>query len=167
MRNYVFIAIAVWALTGSTTLATELPAPDSGFDWNRAYAGIFGVTTGDPANGLAAGAGFDAGINARFVFLLAGLRAAITGTSNGAVDIASVEGTGRVGVLLNDNLLVYGTGGLEMGVVPDSQTAALVGAGVEFSVGSDTTIDARLAHAIPISGEPAREQLVLGANLHL
>ena len=50
MRNYVFIAIAVWALTGCPTFAIELPAPDSGFDWNRAYAGIFGVCLGSFMN---------------------------------------------------------------------------------------------------------------------
>lgn len=167
MRQLLLISVLASGMLTGAALATDLPAADAGFDWNRAYAGIFGAAQIGPGPAFGAGAGFDVGVDSRFEFLLTGARIAVHGAVGGAGDTVALDATGRLGVLLSDDLLVYGAGGLGVGLVPDHQSVALVGAGVEMAVGNDLSVDTRLMHAIPISGGSGSEQFTIGANLHL
>ena len=167
MRQLLIISVLAGGILTGAAQATDLPPADAGFDWNRAYAGIFGAAQAEPGPAFGAGAGFDVGVDSRFEFLLTGARLAVRGTVGGAGDSAALDATGRLGVLLSDDLLVYGAGGLGVGLVPNHQAVALVGAGVEMAVGNDLSIDTRLMHAVPMSGANASEQFTIGANLHL
>src|SRR5690349_10364219 len=59
-------AHAVDLLTVPTSTNQSLPVADSGFDWNRFYAGVYGVGQSSGAAGGQFGGGVDLGINSRF-----------------------------------------------------------------------------------------------------
>src|SRR3569623_3447243 len=77
-------AQAVDLLTVPTSGANALPVADSGFDWNRFYAGVYGVGQSSAAGGGQFGGGLDLGVNGRFEFVLVGAEVAVQGLGGGA-----------------------------------------------------------------------------------
>jgi outer membrane immunogenic protein len=143
-----------------------LPVADSGFDWNGFYAGVYGVTQASPVGGLQYGLGLDVGANARFEFVLVGAEVDYHGLVGGAGGTSYLQGLGKVGVALSDDLVLYGAGGAGGELGGSSGSDALLGGGVELAVADGLTLDARYLHGIPISGANPKEQLTVGANFH-
>ena len=159
-------AQAVDLLTVPTSGANALPVADSGFDWNRFYAGIYGVGQASPVGGGQFGVGADLGVNARFEFVLVGAEVAIQGLGGGAGTTGYVEGLGKAGIALTDSAVVYGTGGLGATFAGPAESDLLAGGGVELAVADNLSVGARYLHGFPITGANPKDQFTVGANFH-
>jgi outer membrane immunogenic protein len=149
-----------------TTSANEsLPVVDAGFDWNGFYAGVYGAGSTGQADGAPLGLGVDVGINARFEFVLVGAEVSVQGNVGDDAS-AYLQGLGKVGVTLTDDLVAYGVGGAGLGVGAGNRSDVLLGGGLEFAVTDDVSVNARYMHGIPLSGAPPTDQLAIGANFH-
>ena len=159
-------AQAVDLLTVPTSGANSLPVADSGFDWSRFYAGVYGVGQASPAGSGQFGAGVDLGVNARFEFVLVGAEVAIQGLGGGAGTNGYVEGIGKAGIALTDSAIVYGTGGLGATFAGPAESDVLAGGGVELAIADNLSVDARYLHGFPITGANPKDQFTVGANVH-
>jgi outer membrane immunogenic protein len=153
-------------ITVPTSSNDQLPVADAGFDWNGFYAGVFGVTQASPAGGLQYGLGLDVGANARFEFVLVGAEVSYQGLFGGARNTTYLQGVGKVGVNLSDDLVLYGAGGAGMSVTGPAESDALIGGGLELAVADNVTLGARYLHGIPITGANPKDQVTLGAAFH-
>ena len=159
-------AHAVDLLTVPTSQNDSLPVADSGFDWNGFYAGIYGVGQGSAVNGAQFGVGLDAGVNARFEFVLVGGEVAVQGLGGGAGTTAYVEGIGKAGIALTDSAVAYGAAGGGLSLTGPAESDVLVGGGIELAVADDVSIGARYLHGFPITGANPKDQFTVGANFH-
>jgi outer membrane immunogenic protein len=159
-------AQAVDLLTVPTSTNQSLPIADSGFDWNRFYAGIYGVGQSSAAGGGQIGAGLDMGVNGRFEFVLVGAEVAVEGLGGGAGGVGYVQGLGKAGLAISDDLIAYGAGGAGLSFSGPGQSDALFGGGVELAVTDDVSVGARYLHGFPITGANAKDQVTVGANFH-
>ncbi len=178
MRLFAKIAIALCAaalpaaaqatdlITVPTSSDDSLPVADSGFDWNGFYAGVYGVTQASPAGGLQYGLGLDVGANARFEFILVGGEVDFHGLTGGAGSTTYLQAIGKAGVMATDDLALYAAigGGVDLG--PPTESDVLVGAGAEFALADNVSVDARYLHGFPTSGGNPKDQVTLGANFH-
>lgn len=152
--------------TDLLTAGSTLPVPSSGFDWNRFYAGIYGVGQGSSADGAQLGAGIALGVDGRLEFLLVGGEVRIGGLDGGAGMTGYVQGLGKAGIALSDSAILYGAGGLGASFSGPGQSDALLGGGVELALTDDLSVDARYVHGFPISGANPKDQVTVGANFH-
>lgn len=159
-------ARAVDLLSVPTSTNESLPVADSGFDWNRFYAGIYGVGQSSPAGGGQFGGGLDLGVNGRFEFVLVGAEVAIEGLGGGAGGVGYVQGLGKAGIALTDDVVAYGAGGAGLALSGPSESDALFGGGVELAVTDDVSVGARYLHGFPITGANPKDQVMIGANFH-
>lgn len=141
-------------------------ADDTGFDWNGFYAGIYGVAQSSPLGGFQYGAGLAVGANAAFDFFLVGGEVAFLGLTGGAGSTSYVQVLGKGGLILTDDVAVYGAAGYGLDTGAPVQDQALVGAGVELALTDDVTVRAQYLHGFPITGANPIEQVTVGANLH-
>jgi len=159
-------AQAVDLLTVPTSGDNSLPVADSGFDWNRFYAGVYGVGATSSAGGGQFGIGAALGVNARLEFVLVGAEVAVQGLGGGAGTTAYVEGLGKAGIALTDNAVVYGTAGLGAAFAGPAESDVLAGGGVELAIADNLSVGARYLHGFPITGANPKDQITVGANFH-
>ncbi|HVX80451.1 MAG TPA: porin family protein [Devosiaceae bacterium] len=160
-------AMAADLIGYSTSTDKSLPVTTAspGYDWSGFYAGVFGAYQKSAASGDALGGGVDLGVNTTFNFVLAGAEVAVVGLDNGAGATPYVQGIGRAGVLLTDNLVAYGAAGF--GLDPNAGAGdVLAGGGLEYAVTDALSLRAQYLHGFPTSGSDAKDQFTLGAQFH-
>lgn len=173
-RSLIIAAIAATApaavhaadlITVPVSTNEAVPVADTGPDWNGFYAGVYGVTQASPVGGLEYGLGLDVGVNAQFEFVLVGAEVDFHGLVGGVGATGYLQGIGKLGVAITDNVILYAAGGAgtDLGA---AETDALVGGGLELAVSNDLSVDARYLHGVPMSGADTKEQLTVGANFH-
>jgi outer membrane immunogenic protein len=153
-------------LTVPTSGNDSLPVADAGFDWNGFYAGVYGVTQASPVGGLQYGLGLDVGANARFEFVLVGGEVDFHGLVGGAGSTTYLQALGKVGVMATDDIAVYAAAGAGLDLGPPAESDVLLGAGAEFALADNVSIDARYLHGFPTSGGNPKDQFTVGANFH-
>jgi outer membrane immunogenic protein len=166
----VIIAVAALAAPFSARAAdlmtmpvgtASVPVAGGSYDWDGFYAGMFGVTRSSQLYGFEYGLGLDVGATAHVQMVLVGGEVALEGFSGGTT---YVEGLGKLGVAVGNNLTAYGTVGLgsDLGL----QTDALVGGGIDLAVDSSISVDVRYLHGFAVQGANPKDQLTVGANFH-
>jgi outer membrane immunogenic protein len=159
-------AQAVDLLTVPTSGNDSLPVADSGFDWNGFYAGIYGVGQASTVGGGQLGLGVDVGANARFEFVLVGGDVAIQGLGGGAGTSVYLQGVGKAGIALTDNVIAYGAGGLGTALSGAPESDLLAGGGVDLALADNLSVGARYLHGFPVTGANPKNQFTIGANFH-
>ncbi|MGN6159562.1 MAG: outer membrane protein [Devosia sp.] len=151
--------------TDLLTSGSTLPVASSGFDWNRFYAGVYGVGQDSGAGGQF-GAGVDLGVNARLEFVLVGAEVRVEGLDGGAGMTGYAQGLGKAGIALTDSAILYGAGGIGASFSGPSESDGLLGGGVELALTDNVSVDARYLHGFPITGANPKDQVTVGANFH-
>lgn len=153
-------------ITVPTSSDDSLPVADAGFNWNGFYAGVYGVAQNSAAGGGQFGLGIDAGVDARFEFILVGAEVAYQGLTGGAGATSYIQALGKVGLAATDDVILYAAGGLGTDLGMPDESDVLLGVGAEFAVADNLSIDARYLHAIPLTGANPKDQVTVGANFH-
>ena len=179
-KTLTIAALATAAATGTSfaadliTVPTSTPAEmpiyeEPGFDWNGFYAGVYGVAQHGETSDTQYGLGIQAGYNAQFDFYLLGAEVAVHGLpGNDAVGETSYgQLLGRAGLVISDNVLVYGAGGYGIDLGAPEEEDILLGGGVELAVTESISVEARYLHGFPLGeGGNSKDQFTLGANWH-
>jgi outer membrane immunogenic protein len=153
-----------------TSAAGQMPVADTPkYDWDGFYAGVFGAYQHGKSGGGGGdrlGLGIDAGVDTTFNFVLAGAEVAVQGLSgaNGGTTYAQL--TGRTGLLLGDNALLYGAAGYGLDTGPSDESDLLAGGGLEYALPGGVSLRAQYLHGFPITGDNAKDQVTLGAQFH-
>jgi outer membrane immunogenic protein len=151
-----------------STQAELAVAGPSAFDWNGFYAGVHGGVQLGEAGSAQPALGIHAGVNAQFDFYLVGAEVAVTGLpGNDTTDeTTQAQILGRAGLVVADDVLVFGVGGygLDLGA-PEGQ-GALLGGGVELGVSDSLSVRAQYLHSFPEQGGEGENQFTLGASIH-
>jgi outer membrane immunogenic protein len=175
MRQFGTLAIAVLiALSPAVAKAADpiaiptsgndsLPVADAGFNWDGFYAGVYGAGRMSAVDGAQIGLGVDLGVNARLEFVLVGGEVAVEGLT-GSTSTIYGEAVGKAGILLSDNLVLYGAAGL--GTDFGAQSDVLFGGGLDVAVSDTVSIDARYLDGAPITGANPKDQVTVGAKFH-
>lgn len=163
------VSAAADLITIPTSTQAELPVVENvGFDWSGFYAGVYGTAQNGAVSDTQYGLGVHAGVNAQFDFYLLGAEVAVSGLpANGTVGETTYgQVLGRAGLVVSDNVLVYGAGGygIDLGV-PDEQDA-LLGGGVELAVTDAISVRAQYLHGFPVQGGNDKDQFTVGASYH-
>ena len=138
----------------------------SGFDWSGFYGGVYGVAqTPMPQDG-GYGLGVQAGVNAQFDFYLVGAEVAVQGMTGDAGQASYGQVLGRAGLVVTDDVLVYAAGGYGLELGAPAADDALFGGGLELAVSESVSLDAQYLRSMPAGGDPAGNQISLGANFH-
>lgn len=143
-----------------------VPVADSAIDWNGFYAGVYGIGRNSPVDGGQFGLGLDIGVNAQFEFVLVGGEIDVHGLVGGVGSTAYLQGLGKAGVALTDNLILYAAAGAGTDLTGLGESDVLLGGGVEFALTDDVSVDARYLHGFPLSGGNPKDQVSVGANFH-
>jgi outer membrane immunogenic protein len=153
-------------ITVPTSGHNAVPISDGGTDWSGFYAGIYGIGRTSPVDGGQFGAGVNIGVNAQFDFVLVGGEIDVHGLVGGIGDTAYLQGVGKAGVALTDNLILYAAGGAGIDLTTMAESDALLGGGVELALTDDVSVDARYLHGFPLTGANPKDQVTVGANFH-
>lgn len=143
-----------------------LPVHDDAFDWNGFYAGVYGVATASPANDLQGGGGLNLGFNRSFDFVLVGGEVAFQAAGNDLVATSSFQAVGRGGVLVTDNVLVFGAAGIGTEVGTGGDDHVLAGAGLEVGITDSVSLRGQYLHGFPVTNANPVEQVTFGAEFH-
>ena len=148
-----------------TTDSTLAVADSRGFDWNGFYAGVYGTVTESAAE-LQYGLGVNAGFSRAFDFVLVGGEVAFHPVGNETVGSAYLQAVGRGGVLVTDNVVLFGaTGfGTGLGAVDDDQV--LAGAGIEVGVTDNVSLRGQYLRGFPVTNADPIDQVTFGAEFH-
>lgn len=160
------MAHAADLITVPTSTQQAVPVADTGMDWTGFYAGVYGVGRSSPLGGAQFGLGLDIGVNAQFEFVLVGAEVDVHGLVGGIGSTAYLQGVGRAGVALTDDLILYAAGGAGVDLANMAETDALIGGGVELALTDELSVDARYLHGFPLSGANPKDQVTVGANFH-
>lgn len=146
----------------------EVPVHDGdGFDWTGFYAGIYGIGHLPTSGAGQLGLGVDAGVNAQLDFFLVGGEVALHGlSSGGSIETAYGQVTGRAGVLISDEVLLYAAAGYGLDLETFADDHLLLGGGVEVAVTDELSLRAQYLHGVPLSGGTSSDQITFGANFH-
>lgn len=146
----------------STAPATGVPVAGPGFDWSGFYAGVFGVVRSDTQFGV----GLNLGVNAAFDFYLVGAEVAVTGMAGDIGESVHGQILGRAGLIVTDEVMIYGAGGFGLALGPPDEREFLLGAGLELALTDAMSVRAQYLHSLPLSGEAGTSQFTFGALLH-
>src|SRR5205085_9288444 len=104
-------------LTVPVSSNESVPVADGGLDWNGFYAGVYGVSQSSPVGGMQYGQGLDVGANAQLEFVLVGAEVDFHGLVGGLGATSYLQGLGKLGVAVTDNVILYaaGGGGVDLG----------------------------------------------------
>lgn len=152
-----------------TSAKVQVPVADTApnFDWDGFYAGIFGAYQhGRSGGGDRLGIGIDAGVDTTFNFVLAGAEVAVQGLGGSDGGSSYAQLTGRTGLLLGDNALLYGAAGYGLDTGPSDESDLLAGGGLEYALPGGVSLRAQYLHGFPITGDNAKDQVTLGAQFH-
>lgn len=149
MNRFAISLAAAAALLSAPVVAADLivdvPEPgvvvdDSGFDWDGAFAGVYGAALfGSPITASWGLGGFIGANMTHEQFLLGGIVSA-GGFTQGSMDGEwIVQGIGRVGVLATDNIALYGLAGVGYETYNDGLYLP-VGAGAEVGFADDLSV---------------------------
>ncbi|WIY54433.1 porin family protein [Devosia sp. YIM 151766] len=161
-------ALAADVITVPTSSQAALPIhEESGFDWSGFYAGIYGSIQNGSAGGMQYGAGLNAGVNTQFDFYLLGAEVAVHGLADdGTGEPAYGQILGRAGLVVSDDVLLYGAGGYGIDLGAPAEADWLAGGGVELAITDAFSVRAQYLHSFPAGGGNAGDQFTLGANFH-
>lgn len=176
MLKIVATALALLALPSAGMAADAITVPidstgrsfplsDSTTDWSGFYAGVYGVAQRSDDNGVQAGPGITAGVNAQIDFVLVGAAVSLHGLTGDAVDTAYGEVVGRTGLVLNDDILLYAAAGFGWDLA-GSESDILAGGGVEFAVNDELSLNAQYLRGFDQTGDNSKDQLTFGARIH-
>jgi outer membrane immunogenic protein len=160
-------AMAADAITVPTSTPVELPVYEQpAFDWSGFYAGVYGAAQLSPIGGDQFGLGASAGVNAQFDFYLVGAEVAVHGIAGGVGETSYGQILGRAGLVVTDDVVIYGAGGYGIDLGAPSEDDVLVGGGVELAVTDAVSVEAQYLHGFPTSGGNETNQFTLGAKYH-
>ena len=146
--------------TGQSVPLTEATA-----DWSGFYAGVYGAARRIDDNGAQAGFGLAVGVNAQIDFVLVGAEVSLQGLTGDSIDTAYGQVTGRAGLLLDDDVLLYAAAGYGWDLA-GGETDLLAGAGVEFAVNDQLSVNAQYLRGFDATGDNATDQVSFGARFH-
>lgn len=153
--------------TMPTPVPMEAPvAQQAAFDWNGFYAGVYGGAQNSSAGGMQYGLGVNVGVNAAFDFYLLGGEVAIHGLTGGAGSTSYAEVLGRAGVIVTDNVMVYGAAGYGIDLGAPNEDDILAGGGVELALTDNVSLRGQYLHGFPITGGNPKDQITIGAAYH-
>lgn len=177
MVKHFALLVAVLTLTMGTVRAADpivvslqsqpegIPVAGGPIEWSGFYAGIYGVAAGDRDDGAELGLGVDLGINAQFDVVLIGAEVALQATTGEPLETAYGQVTGRAGLLLTDEVVIYAAAGygFELG---GPASDVLAGGGVEMAVSDSLSLRAEYLSGFASDGLENRDQFTFGANIH-
>lgn len=179
LRRLAIAVMVFGAAAGSATAAdlitmpmstggAEMPIHEAGFDWTGFYAGVYGVGQSGSVSGTQAGLGVNVGVNAQLDFFLIGGEVSLHGLSSGGgvIDTAYGQVTGRAGVVISDDVLLYAAAGYGLDLGGFAEDDLLLGAGIEVAVTDELSLRAQYLHSVPLSGGNTKDQITLGAAFH-
>ncbi len=142
-----------------------IPVAAGPMDWSGFYAGIYGVAAGNRDDGTDLGLGVDLGINAQFDVVLVGAEVALQATTAEPLETAYGQVTGRAGLLLTDEVVIYAAAGygFELG---GGTSDVLAGGGLEMAVSDSLSLRAEYLRGFAPDGIDNRDQFTFGANIH-
>jgi len=143
----------------------SLPLAEPATDWSGFYAGVYGVAGRSEDDGTRVGLGLTAGVNAQIDFVLVGAEVSLQGLTGDTLDTAYGEVVGRTGLILNDDILLYAAAGYGWDLA-GGQSDILAGAGVEFAVNNQLSLNAQYLRGFDQVGDNPKDQLTLGARFH-
>ncbi len=163
-------AQAADSISVPTSGSMEVPVHEQpGFDWSGFYAGVFAGINESGLGGSQASIGLQAGLNARFDFLLVGAEVAVQGLPGAEPNLGGTSQgqiLARAGLVVDDNVLVYAAGGYGIDLGAPEESEILVGGGLEFAVSDELSLEAEYLHGFPLeNGEPS-DRITFGANFH-
>ena len=176
MLRILVTAIAIAALPAATFAADPIMVPidstgrsvpmtDVANDWSGFYAGVYGVAQRSEADDAQVGLGFSVGVNAEIDFVLVGAEVNLQGVGGDTVDTAYGSVLGRVGLVLDDDILLYAAAGFGWDLV-GGELDLLGGGGIEFAVNDQLSLNAQYLRGFDQTNDTARDQLTLGARFH-
>ena len=141
-----------------------IPVAGAPVDWSGFYAGIYGIAAGDRDDGTGLGLGVDLGVNTQGDVVLIGAEVALQATTGESLDTAYGQVTGRAGLLLTDEVVIYAAAGygFELG---GSAGDVLAGGGVEMAVSDSLSLRAQYLRGFASDGLEDRDQFTFGANI--
>lgn len=143
----------------------SIPLTESVTDWSGFYAGLYGVAQQSQDNGAQLGVGLTAGVNAQIDFVLVGAEVSLQGLTGDTVDTAYGAVVGRTGLILDEDVLLYAAAGFGWDLA-GGQSDILAGAGVEFAVNDELSVNAQYLRGFDQVGDNPKDQLTLGARFH-
>lgn len=174
LKKIAVAALASVALTGGAFAADAVgyvapAAPvvsydDNQFDWNRFYAGVYGVGQ-DYNNNWEYGVGVNAGVNAQFDFFLLGGEVAVHALTDGPTGRVYGQVLARGGLVVTDEVLVYAAGGYGIDFSSSPDEHWLLGGGLEYAVTDDISIRGQYLHGFAQTGTDT-DQISVGVNFH-
>jgi len=160
-------AFAVDPIALPVTSDSTLPVYEgSSFDWNGFYAGVYGTATQSPSYDRAYGIGVNAGFSHAFDFVLVGGEVAFHPLGNANVATGYLQAVGRGGVLVTDNVLLFGATGFGTDTGPLDDNHVLAGGGIELGVTDNVSLRGQYLHGFPVTSENPIEQVTFGAEFH-
>lgn len=169
-------AVALSALPALSLAAEPIMVPidssgrsvsvaDTPEDWSGFYAGIYGAAQSSGRNGVQAGLGVTAGVNAQVNFVLVGAEVSLQGLTGESVDTAYGQVLGRTGLLLNDDTLLYAAAGYGWDLA-GGDGDVLGGGGVEFAVNDEVSLNAQYLRGFDQTAGNSKDQITFGARFH-
>jgi outer membrane immunogenic protein len=149
-----------------TTDATLAVTDSRGFDWNGFYAGVYGTVIESAAADVQYGLGVNAGFSHAFDFVLVGGEVAFHPLGNETVGTAYLQAVGRGGVLVTDNVLLFGATGFGGDVGGADDNHLLAGGGIELGVTENVSLRGQYLHGFPVTNANPIEQVTFGAEFH-
>jgi outer membrane immunogenic protein len=150
-------------VTGDATLAVH---DSGGFDWDGFYAGVYGTVTESAVNNVAYGLGVNAGFSRAFDFVLVGGEVAFHALGNDVMGTGYLQAVGRGGVLVTDNVVLFGATGFGTDTGPLDDNHVLAGAGIEVGVTDTISLRGQYLHGFPVTNATPIEQVTFGAEFH-
>jgi outer membrane immunogenic protein len=158
-------ARAADSITVPLSTAAALPLEDSaGFDWSGFYASVYGIGRAGAAGGQV-GVGLGVGVNALLDFVLVGGEVAVEGLDGPGGASAYVQVLGRTGLLVTDDIAVYGAAGYGVDVGTSGRDL-LLGGGVEMAVSDALSLRGQYLHSVPLAGGGGADEVTFGASVH-
>ena len=137
----------------------------TGFDWSGFYAGVYGVGQRQAGN-TGYGLGALAGVNSQINFFLVGAEVAVEGLGGNTANNAYAQIVGRGGIVVTDQVLLYGAAGYGSGFTSGADSHLLLGGGLEVAVSDNVTVRGQYLYGSSINGSDPIQQVTLGANFH-
>lgn len=177
IKSALLAAAATLAIGASAQAADAIrPVPvmpvapvASAFDWNGFYIGArVGAQNEYNVPDTSWLLGAQMGVNATFDFVLVGAEVAIDGIFDTAGTHAYGEILARGGVLVSNEVLLYGAVGYgsDFGAAAGAGNHILAGGGLEFAVTSDVSLRAQYLHGWAQGGGNDIHKFTIGANFH-
>lgn len=171
MKTFAFavLAVSIAAAMGPALAAESYSDSASGTarDWSGFYAGVMGTGVATNPDALI-GLGGIAGINAGFDFALIGAEIAVIGLRDTGTGVwqAQAQLLARGGVIVGDDVLIYGAGGYGAELTGTGETFGLFGGGIEVAFSETLSFRGQYLYASELSGGADQQQVSLSTLFH-